>query len=213
MLHEILAVGPLQCNCSIFGDEASGDAFVIDPGDDIADIERVLADHKLRVAKILFTHAHLDHIGQAGKLKRSTGAPTYLHPLEKRQLAALDAQALWMGMPTPEGVEIDHWMNEGDVLELGGVEFRVRFTPGHSPGSVSFWIPSRKQIVGGDVLFRESVGRTDFPGGDQATLFQTIRDEFLTLDDDVEVVPGHGPVTTIGHERRWNGFLRHLAAS
>lgn len=211
MLHEILPVGPLQCNCSIFGDEASGDAFVIDPGDDIPDIERILADRNLRVAKIIFTHAHLDHIGRAAALKRSTGAPTYLHPLEKPILSALESQAAWMGLPTPERVEIDHWMNEGDAFELGGVEFQVRFTPGHSPGSVSLWIPERRQIVGGDVLFRESVGRTDLPGGDQAVLFRTIRDEFLTLDDDVEVVPGHGPVTTIGHERQWNGFLRNLA--
>lgn len=211
MRHEVLPVGPLACNCSILGDKSSGQAFVIDPGDDIAKIEDIVAKLGLQVEKIIFTHAHIDHIGQAAQLKRSTGAPTYLHPLEKPVLASLDQQAAWIGTPPPEKVAIDHWMEAGDVFELGGVELHVRFTPGHSPGSISLWIPSENRIIGGDVLFRESVGRTDLPGGDQATLFRTIRDEFLTLDDDVEVVTGHGPKTTIGHERRWNGFLRNLA--
>lgn len=211
MLHETLAVGPLACNCSIFGDERSGEALVVDPGAEIERIERRLAERGLRVSKIVFTHAHLDHIGEAARLQQSSGAPAYLHPLEKPLLGALDQQAAWMGLPAPEPVAIDHWLETGDVLELGGVEFHVRFTPGHSPGSVSLWIPERNQIVGGDVLFRESVGRTDLPGSEPARLFQSIEEEFLTLPDDVEVIPGHGPVTSIGHERRWNTFLRNLA--
>ena len=208
MLHQVLPVGPLQCNCSVFGDPASGAALVIDPGDDLDRIELLLERMGLsRVERIVFTHAHIDHIGQGAEFKRRTGAPTYLHRAELPVLASLRQQAAWLGVPPPEPVEIDEHLEEGDSFELGGVEFRVLFTPGHSPGSISLYAPALQLVIGGDVLFRGGVGRTDLPGGDQLTLLRSIREKLFRLDDGVTVFPGHGPETTIGHERRTNPFL------
>lgn len=210
MIHEIRAVGPLECNCQILGDEASGTALVIDPGDDIAVITEVLAERELSVEKILFTHAHIDHIGQAAELKASTGAPTYLHRLELPVLDSLAQQAAWVGVPAPEKVAIDEFYDEGDTVEFAGVELHVLLTPGHSPGSVSLWIPSESKLIAGDTLFQGSIGRTDLPGGNHQQLLDSIRDKILTLDDEVEVFPGHGAPTRIGQERRLNPFLRDL---
>ena len=125
-------------------------------------------------------------------------------------LASLDQQATWLGTPAPERVEIDHHYDEGDVIEFGGAVFRVLFTPGHSPGSVSFHLPTENKLVAGDTLFYDSIGRTDLPGGDTQQLLDSIRDKILSLDDDVEVFPGHGPATTVGRERRMNMFLAGL---
>lgn len=211
MTHDVLATGPLQCNCQILGDEDSKTALVVDPGDDIPEIEQLLERRGLRVAKILFTHAHFDHIGRAAQLKRSSGAPTWLHKLEIPILESLDQQAAWIGVEPGEKVEIDHYYDEGDVVEFAGHELRVLFTPGHSPGSVSFFIPSLERLIAGDVLFRDSIGRTDLPGGDTQQLLDSIRDKVLTLPDDTAVFPGHGPGTTIGRERRQNPFLEGLS--
>jgi len=209
MLHEVLPVGPLQCNCSIFGDPESGAALVIDPGDDIPRIQDLIARMGLeRVDKIVFTHAHIDHIGAGAEFKRLTGAPTYLHRAELPVLASLAQQAAWVGVPPPEQVEIDEFLEPGTDVEFAGERFQVLFTPGHSPGSVSLVAPWMNLVVGGDVLFRGSIGRTDLPGGDHATLLRSIRDEFLPLDDSMVVFPGHGPETTIGEERRTNPFLQ-----
>ena len=210
MLHEILPTGALQCNCSIFGDEASGKALVIDPGDDIPDIQAILERHGLTVEKIVFTHAHIDHIGAGAEFKRLTGAPTYLHRAELPVLASLPQQAAWLGAREPEQVEIDHFLEEGDAVEFAGRRFEVLFTPGHSPGSISLYSGDDKLIVSGDVLFRDSIGRTDLPGGDFQTLMSSIRDKLYPLPDDVQVVPGHGPTTTIGRERASNPFLAQL---
>lgn len=212
MLHEILPVGPLQCNCQILGDQASKQAMVVDPGDDVERIEAVLARHELRVEKIVFTHAHIDHIGQAARLKESTGAPTYLHPLEGPILASLPQQAAWLGTAAPEPVAIDHELREGEDLDFCGRRVEVLFTPGHSPGSVSLYMREEKKILAGDVLFAGSVGRTDLPGGDAERLLRSIREELLPLPDDVEVFPGHGPTTTIGRERAANPFLQGLTS-
>lgn len=209
MLHQVLPVGPLQCNCSVFGDPKSGTALVIDPGDDIPRVEALIKSMGLtRVDKIVFTHAHIDHIGAAAALKRSTGAPTYLHRAELAVLSTLGQQAAWIGIPAPEPVAIDHYLEPGTNVEFAGEAFQVRLTPGHSPGSVSLVAPWMKRVIGGDALFRGSIGRTDLPGGDLPTLLRSIRDELLTLDDDFVVYPGHGPETTIGEERRSNPFLR-----
>lgn len=213
MIHEVLATGPLQCNCQILGDEESKMALVVDPGDDIADIEQLIAKHGLQVEKILFTHAHFDHIGRAAELKRSTGAPTWLHRLEIPVLESLDQQAAWLGSEPTEKVVIDHYYDEGDVVAFAGHELRVLFTPGHSPGSVSLYIPTLERVIAGDALFRESIGRTDLPGGDSQQLLDSIRDKLLTLPDDTLVFPGHGPGTTIGRERIRNPFLKGLTSS
>ena len=210
MLCEILPVGALQCNCSIFGDETTRRAMVIDPGDDLPRIQDILERHGLSVEKIVFTHAHIDHIGAGAEFKRLTGAPTYLHRAELPVLASLPQQASWLGAPEPEQVEIDEFLEEGDAVEFAGRRFEVLFTPGHSPGSIGLYSPQDKLIVSGDVLFRDSIGRTDLPGGDFQTLMDSIRDKLCPLDDDVQVIPGHGPTTTIGHERAHNPFLAQL---
>lgn len=209
MLHEVLPVGPLQCNCSVFGDPESGKALVIDPGDDIPRVQALIKKMGLSlVDKIVFTHAHIDHIGAGAEFKRLTGAPTYLHEGELPVLASLPQQAAWVGGPAPELVEIDYFIEPGNGIEFAGEEFQTLFTPGHSPASVSLVAPWMNRVIGGDVLFRGSIGRTDLPGGDLPTLLRSIRDQLLPLGDEMVVYPGHGPETTIGQERRTNPFLQ-----
>jgi glyoxylase-like metal-dependent hydrolase (beta-lactamase superfamily II) len=207
MIHEILPVGMLQCNCSIFGDEASREAIVVDPGDDIGEITAVLERHQLRVKAIVITHAHIDHIGGAEKLKALTGAPVWMNANDQELYDRLDMQAAWLRMATPSRTEIDVAAKEGDALALGGAEFHVLHTPGHTQGSVCLWIPAENKLIAGDTLFRESIGRTDLPGGDHRKILASIHTKLLVLPEDAVVVAGHGPSTTIGHERRFNPFL------
>ena len=208
MIHEILPVGMLQCNCSIFGDEQSREAIVVDPGDNIPEILEILTRHALRVKAIVITHAHIDHIGGAAKLKQATGAPVYMNENDAALRDQLGAQAAWLGMPTPERTEIDTPAREGDVLQLGAAEFQVLETPGHTQGSISLWIPAENKLVAGDTLFQESIGRTDLPGGNGRQIVQSIREKLLKLPEDAVVIPGHGEETTIGHEKRFNPFVR-----
>ena len=208
MIHEILPVGMLQCNCSIFGDEESREALVVDPGDDIARILEVVEKHGLTVKAIVITHAHIDHIGGAQKLKQATGAPVYMNPDDAELQEMLDVQAGWLGMRPPEPVEIDAPARDGDKLVVGATEFHVLETPGHTQGSISLWIPSEHKLVAGDTLFRESIGRTDLPGGDGRQIIRSIRDKLVPLPDDTLVIPGHGENTTMGHEKRFNYFLQ-----
>jgi len=210
MIHEILPVGMLECNCSIFGDETSREAIVVDPGDDIAEIRGVLAKHGLRVTAIVITHAHIDHIGGAQKLKAATGAPVYMNSNDQDLYDHIDVQAAWLGMPTPERVEIDAPARDGDRLTLGPAEFQVLHTPGHTQGSICLWIPAENKLVAGDTLFRESIGRTDLPGGDGRQILRSIRGKLFALPEEAEVVPGHGPLTSIGREKEFNPFLRGL---
>ena len=208
MIHEILPVGMLQCNCSIFGDELSREALVVDPGDDIARVLEVVEKHGLTVKAIVITHAHIDHIGGAQKLKQATGAPVYMNPNDAELQEMLDVQAGWLGMRPPEPVEIDAPARDGDKLVVGATEFHVLETPGHTQGSISLWIPSEHKLVAGDTLFRESIGRTDLPGGDGRQIIRSIRDKLVPLPDDTLVIPGHGENTTMGHEKRFNYFLQ-----
>jgi hydroxyacylglutathione hydrolase len=210
MIHEILPVGILQCNCSIFGDEQSREAVVIDPGDEIHKILAILAKHQLRVKAIIITHAHIDHIGGAQKLKAATGAPVYMNANDQPLSEHLDTQAAWLGMATPEKAAIDVDAREGEKVVLGPAEFQVLHTPGHTQGSISLWIPKENKLIAGDTLFRDSIGRTDLPGGDSERILRSIRDKLLPLDDTTAVIPGHGPNTTIGRERARNPFLQGL---
>ena len=210
MIHEILPVGMLQCNCSIFGDETTREAIVIDPGDDLAAIQEILDRHGLRVTAIVITHAHIDHIGGAARLHASTGAPVHMNERDLDLAAHLDIQAGWLGMETPEKPSIDVALREGDSVRLGDHSFGVLHTPGHTQGSICLLVASENTLIAGDTLFRDSIGRTDLPGGDGRQLLSSIRDKLLPLADGLIVVPGHGALTTLGREREVNPFLRGL---
>ena len=210
MIHEILPVGALQCNCSVFGDETSGEAIVIDPGDEIGRITAVLEKHQLRVKAIIVTHAHIDHIGGAEKLKALTGAPVYMNFNDQDLYDHIDFQAQWLGVATPAKTDIDLNAREGESIQLGAAEFHVLDTPGHTQGSISVWIPAENKLVAGDTLFLDSIGRTDLPGGDSRQILRSIHDKLLPLDDAVVVIPGHGQSTTIGRERHRNPFLQRM---
>lgn len=208
MIHEILPVGMLQCNCSIFGDEATRDAVVIDPGDDIDAIQAVLDRHGLRVTAIIITHAHIDHIGGAAKLKTLTGAPVHMNGNDQGLYSHMEIQAAWLGVATPEVTGVDVNARDGATVKLGDVDMLIMHTPGHTEGSICVWIPSENKLVAGDTLFRESIGRTDLPGGDSRAIIRSIHEKLLVLPEEVRVYPGHGPSTTIGWEKDLNPFLR-----
>jgi glyoxylase-like metal-dependent hydrolase (beta-lactamase superfamily II) len=210
MIHAILPVGLLQCNCSVFGDENSREAIVIDPGDEIENITTVLDRHHLAVKAIVITHAHIDHVAGAAKLRALTGAPVYMNVADTELLDALAIQASWLGMETPERTAIDTELKEGTVLNLGAAEFQALHTPGHTPGSSSIWIPRESKLVAGDTLFRDSIGRTDLPGGNSRQILSSIKTQLLPLPEETVVIPGHGPNTTIGREKEHNPFLRGL---
>jgi len=210
MIHEILPVGLLQCNCSILGDEQTGEALIIDPGDQAEDLLGVLRCHKLRVTGIVVTHAHIDHIGGAQELKAATGAPVWLHPHDLELCRHLQAQAMWLGMATPEQTEVDLEAQEGDRLRLGNTELEILHTPGHTPGSISLWMPAEKKLIAGDTLFQDGIGRTDLPGGDARQILRSIREKYFPLPGETLVIPGHGPTTTLARERTVNYFLQRL---
>ena len=263
MIHEVLPVGMLQCNCSILGDEASGEAIVVDPGDDIPRILAILARHKLRVTQILITHAHIDHIAGAARLKALTGAPILYNPRDLELVKMMDVQAGWLGVATPDVPSPDDTLEDGRIITLASstasaaatvpaTEARhperriahardpeskdpdeadaatsartvlgdksslpenppltghILHTPGHTQGSVCLYLPEQSLLIAGDTLFAGSVGRTDLPGGDTATLLRSIHHKLLALPDATVVIPGHGPRTTIGDERETNPFL------
>jgi len=211
MIHEILPVGMLQCNCSIFGDEQSREAMVIDPGDEIDRILDVLTRHQLTVKSIVITHAHIDHIGGAQKLKEATGAPVYMNLNDEELQQMLDIQASWLGMPEVPNVAIDAPARDGDRITIGATEAHVLHTPGHTQGSISLYLPTEHKLIAGDTLFRDSIGRTDLPGGDGRQILRSIHDKLLPLPDDTVVIAGHGPETTIGREKQFNPFLVGLA--
>lgn len=209
MIHEILTVGALQCNCSIFGDEVTREAIVIDPGDgdDVARVLSVLTKHGLKLKAIVITHAHIDHIGGAAKLKAASGAPVYMNAADQDLYDSLDMQAGWLGMRTPETTEIDVDARDGDVLHCGTTEMQILSTPGHTQGSLCVLIPAENKLIAGDTLFRDSIGRTDLPGGDGRAILRSIHTKLLTLDEGIDVIAGHGPETTIGREKAHNPFL------
>jgi glyoxylase-like metal-dependent hydrolase (beta-lactamase superfamily II) len=212
MIHEILPVGMLQCNCSILGDETTREAIVVDPGDDIEEIQAILKRHRLRVKYIVITHAHIDHIGGAKKLKDLTGAPLYLNEQDVDLYRILGEQAAFLGTPPPPTTNVDVFLREGEEVSCGEIRASVIHTPGHTPGSVCLLIPDTEasKLIAGDTLFRESVGRTDLWGGSSRKLMLSLKEKLLPLEDSIVVVPGHGPLTTIGHEREYNPFLQAL---
>ena len=208
MIHEIFPVGPLQCNCSIIGDETTREAMVIDPGDDIEDILSLISKHNLQVKQIVITHAHIDHVGGAMKLRAATGAPILLNQNDYALLKMLDVQAAWVGMASPGKVEIDQSLAQADTVKAGSLVANVIHTPGHTEGSVCLYFPAEKKLIAGDTLFAGSIGRTDLPGGSFEKIIRSLHQKVLALPDETVVVPGHGPLTTIGEERESNPFLK-----
>ncbi len=204
-----LPLGPIQTNCYVVGDQATGRAIVIDPAFAGRTIAQTLADHELTLTDILITHAHFDHVGGLGELKMLfPEVPVHIHPDAVPMLALAPMQAQLFGVemlyaPTPE-----RELAEGDVIQNGGLTFDVLYTPGHAPGHVSFVLRGGEAIFSGDVLFQGSIGRTDLPGGDFDTLISVIIEKLLVLPDSTRVYSGHGPVTTIGRERIANPFLQ-----
>src|SRR5580704_18707693 len=208
LIHEVLPVGMLGCNCSILGDPGTREAIVIDPGADIEEIAAILKRHGLTVKMIVITHAHIDHIGGAQKLRTLTDAPVYMNEADAFLADLLSTQAAWLGMETPENPGIDHPAHEGDVLRVGGIEAHVLHTPGHTPGSISLYLPAEQKVIAGDTLFKGSIGRTDLPGGDSNQIARSIRGKLYTLPEATIVFPGHGETTDIATEKRVNPFVQ-----
>jgi len=210
MILEAFPVGPLACNCTILGDEQTREAIVIDPGEEITRIHSRLTELGLTLKQILVTHGHIDHVGGALKLKRLTGAPIFMNENDLPQLEMMDKQAGWLGVATPETAPPDGSLDNGATVGLEHFPAQVLHTPGHTQGSVCLHFAPLKLLVAGDTLFERSIGRTDLPGGDSGQILESIQTRLLTLPDETKVLPGHGPVTTIGAEHKSNPFLRTL---
>jgi hydroxyacylglutathione hydrolase len=235
LIHEILPVGMLQCNCQIIGDPESHEAIVIDPGDEVERILAVLAKYDLKVRALVNTHAHIDHVGGLRKMRQATGAPVMMHRDDFELYQNLEIQARWLGVPPPDITEVDSFLGEGDTVPWGGYEVEVLHTPGHTPGSISLFMPiearhsevaatnreslprrDRMQraathapvLFAGDTLFAGSIGRTDLWGGSLPAILSSIQNKLLVLPEETIVYPGHGPATSIGVERETNPFLR-----
>ena len=200
-----LANGQFAENCYLVADRGTREAVIIDPGEEPAMFLAELDTRAWHLRAIWLTHAHVDHIMGVGAIREATGVPIHLHPLDRGIYDALPQFGAWVGMqlepPPPPDVDLE----PGTAVRVGRFAFDVRYTPGHSPGSVSF--VGHDRVFGGDVLFNGSIGRTDLPGGDYATLMSTIQSQFLSLPDSTVVHSGHGPDTTIGVERLTNPFL------
>ena len=233
VIHEIIPVGPLQCNCAILGDAETREAIVVDPGDDVERILEILRKHNLKVRSIVSTHTHIDHVGGLARLHRATGAPVLIHESDLELYRHLDVQAQWLGVPTPETMRIQDFVREGDTVRWGALQARVLHTPGHTPGSICLVVDeaseaavgldaqgaedplttppasnSPARLISGDTLFQGSIGRTDLWGGSYPQIIKSIREKLIVLPENMAVYPGHGDATTIGAEREYNPFLR-----
>jgi len=205
LIRRTFSVGPLQCNCTIIGDPVSKKAIVVDPGGDAKKIMAVVDELGLKVVSIIHTHAHLDHILAAGEIKKATGATLCLHKEDLFLWEALEEQCRVFGVPYKAIPGPDEWLK--DESDLGCADGVAIHTPGHTPGSMSFWFEDHKLLIAGDTFFKRSIGRTDLWGGDMDTLLKSIKQRLMTLAEDATVVTGHGPETSIGEERRSNPFI------
>ena len=209
MILETFPVGLLQCNCTLLGDEATGEAMVIDPGDNVPYILDRLKAHGLTLKQIVVTHAHIDHVGGAVRLKRATGAPILLNENDLPLLKMMDVQAAWLGTAAPEVAPPDENAREGLVVGISTHKAEVLHTPGHTQGSICLHFVPEKILFAGDTLFAGSIGRTDLPGGDGRQILRSIHERLMSLADETRVIPGHGAETTIGEEREGNPWLHN----
>jgi hydroxyacylglutathione hydrolase len=205
---EVIPVTPFQQNCSLVWCETTGEAALIDPGGDVEQLLDAVSQAGVTLKKLLLTHAHLDHVGGALELARRLDLPI-IGPEEADAfwLDILPDQARMFGFPAAEAFRPDQWLHDGDVVELGELRLQVIHCPGHTPGHVVLYEPGSRLAFVGDVLFQGSIGRTDFPKGDHAALISSIRHKLFPLGDDIAFVPGHGPMSTFGHERRGNPYV------
>jgi len=203
----VVPVTPFVQNCSVIWCDATGKGAVIDPGGDLDRILDTVKQHGVALEKILLTHAHIDHAGGTAELSRRLGLPIEgPHRGDLFWIEQLPEQAAMFGVARAESFEPTRWLEDGDVVQVGELTLQVRHCPGHTPGHVVFYEPEARLAFVGDVLFAGSIGRTDFPGGDYDTLISSIRERLFPLGDDVRFVSGHGPVSTLGQERRTNPF-------
>ncbi len=208
MFQRVIPVGLLGVNAVILGDEPTHQAVLVDPGGDATKLCREIADAGFKLTHILHTHGHIDHVGGTAECARASGAATYLHAEDQFLYDGMAMQASMLGIRPPATVPITHVLHDNDVVSCGELHFQVLHTPGHSPGSVSFYLATQKLVITGDALFAGGIGRTDLWGGDYDTLEKAILTRLYTLPEDTAVIPGHGPKTLIGDEKHGNPFVR-----
>jgi len=216
MIYMRIPVGMLQCNCLIIGDPKTLEAVVVDPGDEVERILSMIGRYKLKVKAIISTHAHIDHVGGLAKLHQYTGAPVMMHRDDLPLYNAMDVQAAFLGMMPPEITEVDHLLKDGDILPWGDFQMNVMHTPGHTPGSLSLFLPqecgkvklAQPHLFAGDTLFAGSIGRTDLWGGSMEQIMDSLQNKLMKLPEETLVHPGHGATTAIGEEKQSNPFLK-----
>ena len=206
MILETLTVGPFQENCYVIGDREAG--AIIDPGDEATRIALAVEQTGLEIGQILVTHAHIDHVGAVAALADEYACPVLMHAEAEPMLRQLPTQAMTMGLRFGKVPDVDRYIEDDELLEVGGLKVSALYTPGHAPGHLAFYVEDDGVVVAGDALFAGSVGRTDLFGGEMAVLLRSINERFLTLPDETRIYPGHGPPTTIGVERAHNPFLQ-----
>jgi hydroxyacylglutathione hydrolase len=207
MIQKGLEVGLLQVNCYIIGDEQTKEAVVIDPGGDEDEILDALKYHQLNLKYIIDTHGHFDHVDANQPLKAATGAQILIHEADAQMLSQPSAEAMLFTGNRLRTSQADVLLKEDDVISFGAYRLKVLHTPGHTPGGISLVMEGQPYVYVGDLLFNGSIGRTDFPGGSFEALITAVRNKIFTLGDNYTVYPGHGPVTTVGHERKYNPFF------
>jgi hydroxyacylglutathione hydrolase len=208
MILKTLTVGPFQENCYVLGDEESGVGTIIDPGDEAARIAMAVEETGLDIGSIIVTHAHIDHVGAVAALTEEYACPVLMHEESEPLLNGLPTQAMMMGLRFGRVPTVDRYVEDEEIVEVGGLRLRSQYTPGHAPGHLAFYLQGEGLVLSGDALFAGSVGRVDLPGGSMEVLMRSIEERLLTLPDETVVYPGHGPRTTIGNERTSNPFLQ-----
>ncbi|MBD3290017.1 MBL fold metallo-hydrolase [candidate division KSB1 bacterium] len=205
MIFEKIVVGQMAVNCYLVGCEQTKQAAIIDPGEEMNSILTPLRENGLTLTTILLTHGHVDHLTQLHALKEKTGAEVLMHQKDEFLLKDVRQHAMFFGLPDPGTPKPDRFLNEAEVIDIGNTKVNVLHTPGHSPGSVTFHVDNRLFV--GDLIFAGSIGRTDLPGGNYDDLMNSVRTKIFTLPDSTTIYPGHGPETTVGHEKQSNPFF------